>query len=63
MVQNLKDGYGFATPAAGGPNVFFAYSALVDVSPADLRIGDPVVYELSENNRGPCAVNVRPAQG
>jgi cold shock CspA family protein len=61
VVQNLKDGYGFATPAAGGPNVFFAYSALLDVSPADLRIGDPVVYELSENNRGPCAVNVRHA--
>jgi cold shock CspA family protein len=57
-VQSLKEGYGFLTPEAGGGNIFFAYSALVGVSPTELRVGTKVDYEVSENNRGPCAVNV-----
>lgn len=59
-VQNLKEGYGFISPATGGPNIFFPYSAVSDGwTPADLWIGAPVVYEVGRNNQGPCAERVR----
>lgn len=58
-IQNLKEGYGFITPSDGGTNLFFAYNALVGVGPADLRSGTPVEYNVAENGKGPCAVNVR----
>ena len=59
IIQNLKEGYGFITPSAGGANIFFAFNALAGVNAADLRIGMPVEFTASENIKGPCAINVR----
>jgi cold shock CspA family protein len=58
-VQTLKSGYGFIVPDQGGPNLFFFHE---DVSTGDfleLKIGDRVHFVLGQNDRGPCAKEVR----
>jgi cold shock CspA family protein len=58
-IQNLKSGYGFITPDAGGPNMFFFHADVIDGDFLELRIGDRVAYAIGQNDRGPCARQVR----
>jgi cold shock CspA family protein len=58
-VQTLKSGYGFIVPDQGGPNMFFFHE---DVSGGDfleLKVGDRVQFVIGQNDRGPCAKDVR----
>ncbi len=58
-IQTLKSGYGFIVPDQGGPNMFFFHE---DVSGGDfleLKVGDRVQYIIGQNDRGPCAKDVR----
>ena len=57
-IQNLKDGYGFITPENGDRNLFFYYREVMNVDFNDLYVGDWVQYEIGENDRGPCAINI-----
>ncbi|MEW8979952.1 MAG: NYN domain-containing protein [Symbiobacterium sp.] len=61
-IHNLKDAYGFITPDEGGENLFFYRTEVVGVDFNDLCVGQAVTYELGRNDRGPCAVRVRPLQ-
>jgi cold shock CspA family protein len=54
-IQNLKDGYGFITPEAGGANLFFFWADVADIDFNELRIGDRVEYILGMNEKGPIA--------
>lgn len=58
QIQNVKEGYGFITPSAGGSNLFFYHTAVANADFAELRIGDPVEYEIGFNEKGQCAINV-----
>jgi cold shock CspA family protein len=57
-IQTLKSGYGFIVPDQGGPNMFFFHE---DVSGdfLELKVGDRVQYVIGQNDRGPCAKDVR----
>jgi cold shock CspA family protein len=58
VIQNLKGGFGFITPASGGPNLFFFHDEVINADFNDLHTGDPVTYQLGKNDRGACAVDV-----
>ncbi|MCI0461083.1 MAG: NYN domain-containing protein [Gemmataceae bacterium] len=58
-IQSLKNGYGFINPDQVGPNMFFFHLDVHDCDFLDLKIGDRVQYVLGENDRGPCAKQVR----
>ena len=60
FIDALKDGYGFIMQHGGGKNLFFHGSYLKDSMFEDLTIGQEVMYDLGENDQGPCAYNVRP---
>jgi len=57
-IQTLKSGYGFIVPDQGGPNMFFFHE---DVSGdfLELKVGDRVQFVIGQNDRGPCAKDVR----
>jgi cold shock CspA family protein len=57
-VQSLKDGYGFITPASGGPNLFFFHAHLRDTDFNELQPGDRVRFRVGANERGPCAIDL-----
>ena len=57
-IQSLKSGFGFITPAGGGPNLFFFHAEVIDADFNDLHVGDSVKYSIGKNDRGPCAVDV-----
>jgi cold shock CspA family protein len=57
-VQNLKDGYGFITPAGGGPNLFFFHDSMRGGDFNELALGDRVRFRLGANQRGACAIDV-----
>ncbi len=58
-IQGLKEGYGFITPSNGGRNLFFYHAEIMEIDFTDLVVGDEVEYELGENERGVCAINIR----
>jgi cold shock CspA family protein len=58
-IQTLKSGYGFLVPDQGGPNLFFFHEDVLDADFFDLKIGDRVQYSIGQNDRGPCAKEVR----
>lgn len=58
-VLSIKEGYGFIGTSKTGKNFFFHHSEVLNVDFADLSVGDPVSYEIGENERGDCAVKVR----
>lgn len=58
-IQAIKDGFGFITPDAGGNNLFFFHTSLLNADFSELSIGEKVSYEMGQNDRGPCAVRVR----
>ncbi len=55
---NDEKGFGFITPNDGGKDVFVHVSA---VSNGTLAENDEVEYDMGEGQKGPCAINVRPA--
>lgn len=58
-VMSVKEGYGFITPEAGGDNLFFHHSGVVNVHFGQIKENDAIEYEIGANDKGPCAVNVR----
>jgi cold shock CspA family protein len=63
VIQNLKNGFGFIAPSAGGPNLFFFHAEVTNADFNDLRVGDPVKYGIGRNDKGPCAVEVFAVKG
>ncbi len=57
-IVNLLAGFGFIAPDAGGENIYFHHTELVGTDFRDLLVGDPVIYIVSRNDRGPCARRV-----
>jgi cold shock CspA family protein len=58
-IQNIKNGFGFIVPDRGGPNMFFFHADVLGIDFLDLKIGDRVQYTIGQNDRGPCAKQVR----
>jgi cold shock CspA family protein len=58
-IQSLKNGYGFIAPDRAGPNMFFFHLDVLDIDFLDLKVGDRVQYVIGQNDRGPCAKQVR----
>ena len=56
----LEKGYGFISPADGGPDVFFHHRGVVGTPIEDLHLNDTVSYDLVDGpeGKGPRAVNV-----
>ncbi|HYV36733.1 MAG TPA: NYN domain-containing protein [Gemmataceae bacterium] len=59
VVQSLKTGFGFITPDQSGPNMFFFHLDVEGTDFLDLYVGDRVQYVVGQNDRGPCAKQVR----
>jgi cold shock CspA family protein len=62
-LRNLKNGFGFITPDAGGSDVFFFHLDVLERDFLDLKVGDRVQYQVGQNDRGPCAKQVRVVNG
>lgn len=63
-IARLTDrGFGFITPEEGGDrDLFFHARSLVEgVEYESLKEGDVVTYDLENGEKGPAAVNVKPA--
>ncbi len=60
-IKTLKNGFGFISPDDGGKDLFFHATELAGVEFASLSEGMLVVYETMESDKGPKAVQVRPA--
>ncbi len=58
-IINLKDGFGFIKPLAGGDNLFFHHTALTNAEFAELFKGMEVSYQMGEGRNGPAATLVR----
>lgn len=52
-------GYGFITPADGGPDIFFHFSAIQMDGYKKLAGGDRVEYRTKTTSKGPEAQDVR----
>jgi CspA family cold shock protein len=52
---NETKGFGFITPAAGGPDIFVHVSGLID----EIRENSSVSYEVQNGQKGLNAVNVQ----
>ncbi len=57
---NSEKGYGFITPASGGPDVFVHYSAILADGYRSLEEGQTVEFEVGQGTKGPQAEQVRP---
>lgn len=58
---NDQKGYGFITPDEGGKDLFVHYSGIDGEGFKSLEEGSKVTFEAQEGQKGPQAVNVRPA--
>lgn len=56
---NAEKGYGFITPAGGGPDLFVHYSAILIDGYRSLDEGQEVEFEVGQGTRGPQAEQVR----
>lgn len=57
---NPEKGYGFITPDEGGKDLFVHYSAIQADGFKTLNEGQRVEFEVTQGQKGPQAVNVRP---
>jgi cold shock protein len=57
---NAEKGFGFIT-AEGGPDVFVHWKAIQKEGYRSLEPGERVTYEVKDTDRGPQAVEVKPA--
>ncbi len=62
-IARLTDrGFGFITPETGEKDLFFHARSLVEgVQYDSLKEGDAVLFDIEQGDKGPAAVNVRPA--
>jgi cold shock protein len=58
---SLEKGYGFIAPDDGSEDVFVRFSSLAGDGFRQLDEGQRVSYELSDDGRGPRALEVEPA--
>ncbi|MBI3881692.1 MAG: translation initiation factor IF-2 N-terminal domain-containing protein [Verrucomicrobia bacterium] len=58
-IVNLKPGFGFIKPDAGGENIFFSASEVEYPGFGGLALGSRVEYTAGTNDKGPCARQVR----
>lgn len=56
---NAEKGWAFIKPNEGDKDLFVHATELQGVKIGQLNQGDPVVFEVGEGRRGPCAKNVR----
>ncbi|MHB1423358.1 MAG: NYN domain-containing protein [Gemmataceae bacterium] len=58
-IQTLKSGYGFIAADQGGPNMFFFHEDVIGNDFLELKVADRVQFVVGQNDRGPCAKEVR----
>lgn len=54
-------GFGFISREGEDKDLFFHSKELRGVEYSDLKVGDPVTFEISNGEKGPAAVNVAKA--
>lgn len=54
--------FGFITPEDGSKDVFFHETGLSGVQFGELKVGDVVMFDVEQSEKGPRAVNVTRAQ-
>jgi cold shock protein len=57
---NAEKGFGFITPAEGGPDVFVHYSEIQAGGYRSLEENQTVSYTVTQGNKGPQATQVTP---
>jgi CspA family cold shock protein len=60
-VKKDQQGFGFITPADGGDDIFFHFSACVDKVDGFIALseGMEVSFEVQDGQKGPMAVDVQ----
>ncbi len=57
-IRTLKEGYGFIRHPMYGENLFFWSGELKNADFSSLREEDTIAFDVGQNDRGPCAINV-----
>jgi cold shock CspA family protein len=62
IIHSLKSGYGFIQPDSGGSTLFFFYTDVLNAEFDDLKPGEHVEFTIGQNEKGPCAKQIRVVQ-